>query len=187
MNVGENGDGSNYNPFGAQLAYHVETDLGAGNARLVLAGTGDELLDPTGTRKERRFAVGISFHQAFGEVVGTFLRLASHDEDGLVHYRALYSGGLIPSGVGFGRQNDNVGVGYAYLTSGNADRDHTRAVETYYRFGLHRLDATPDALRGMLAALERKGRVRRLATGSSCGGCANCSGASAEAFQWVDG
>jgi porin len=186
MNVGENGDGSNYNLFGAQLAYHVETDLGAGNSRLILAGTSDEYLDPTGTRKERRCAVGISFDQAFGEVVGAFLRPASRDEDALVDYRALYSGGLNLSGVGFGREIDNVRVGYAYLTGGNADRDHTQVFETCYRFGLHRLDAAPNALRGMLAALERKGRVRRLATGSSCGGCRKRSGASAEAFEWVD-
>jgi putative ABC transport system permease protein len=38
----------------------------------------------------------------------------------------------------------------------------------------------------MLAALERKGRVRRLTAGAACGGCSKCSGASAELFEWVN-
>lgn len=50
----------------------------------------------------------------------------------------------------------------------------------------HRLDAAPDALRGMLAALERKGRVRQLPVGGACGTCSKCSGTAAELFEWVD-
>jgi porin len=136
MNVGENDDGNNYNFFGAQLAYHVETGLGPGNYRLILAGTSDDFLDPTGTKTTQRFGGGVSFDQAFGEVVGAFLRLAWQDDDALVDYEATYSGGLNLKGVGWGRENDNVGLGYAYLTGGNAGLDHTRAFEAYYRFGL---------------------------------------------------
>jgi porin len=136
LNVGENHDGNNYNFFGAQLAYHVETGLGLGNYRLILAGTSDDFLDPTGTKTTQRFAGGVSFDQAFGEVVGAFLRLAWQDDDALVDYEATYSGGLNLKGVGWGRENDNVGLGYAYLTGGNAGLDHTRAFEAYYRFGL---------------------------------------------------
>ncbi len=136
MNVGENDDGNNYNFFGAQLAYHLETELGPGNYRLILAGTSDDFLDPTGTKATRRFSGGVSFDQALGEVVGAFLRLAWQDDDALVDYEAIYSGGLNLKGVGWGRENDNVGLGYAYLTGGNAGLDHTQAFEAYYRFGL---------------------------------------------------
>jgi putative ferrous iron transport protein C len=38
----------------------------------------------------------------------------------------------------------------------------------------HGLDAAPDALKGMLAILERKGRVRRLPAGTACNGCHKC-------------
>ena len=62
-------------------------------------------------------------------------------------------------------------------------RHHRRATLTDMA---HALDATPDALRGMLAALERKGWVRRLVAGAACGGCSKCSGASAELFEWVN-
>ena len=46
------------------------------------------------------------------------------------------------------------------------------------------LNASPDALREMLAVLERKGRVTKLAAGSACGGCNKCSPASVEIYEW---
>lgn len=50
----------------------------------------------------------------------------------------------------------------------------------------HGLDATPDALKGMLATLERKGRVRRLPSGTACGGgCGKCDPNSVELYEWV--
>jgi predicted ArsR family transcriptional regulator len=49
----------------------------------------------------------------------------------------------------------------------------------------HGLGATPDALRGMLAALERKGRVRRLGTGTACSGCGKCDAAALELYEWA--
>jgi predicted ArsR family transcriptional regulator len=49
----------------------------------------------------------------------------------------------------------------------------------------HGLGATPDALRGMLAALERKGRVRRLAAGAACAGCGKCDTHATELYEWV--
>jgi hypothetical protein len=49
----------------------------------------------------------------------------------------------------------------------------------------HGLDAAPDALRDMLAILERKGRVRRLPTGTACGGgCNKCAPATIELYEW---
>jgi porin len=136
MNVGENDDGNNYNFYGAQLAYRLETELGPGNYRLILAGTSDDFLDPTGTKLTQRVGGGVSFDQAFGDVIGAFLRLTWQDDDALVDYEALYSGGLNFKGAAWGREADNVGVGYAYLAGGNAGLDHTQVFETYYRFGL---------------------------------------------------
>ena len=51
----------------------------------------------------------------------------------------------------------------------------------------HYLDTTPEALEGMLAVLERKGRVRRLPSGTSCGGgtCWKCDPASIVVYEWV--
>lgn len=50
----------------------------------------------------------------------------------------------------------------------------------------HRLETSPEALRGMLAALERKGRVRRIANGAACAsGCGQCERATVETYEWV--
>ena len=50
----------------------------------------------------------------------------------------------------------------------------------------HGLDAAPDALKGMLTTLERKGRVRRLPSGTACGGgCSKCDPNSVELYEWV--
>jgi hypothetical protein len=50
----------------------------------------------------------------------------------------------------------------------------------------HGLDTTPAALKGMLATLERKGRVRRLPAGTACaGGCCKCDPNAVELYEWV--
>ena len=50
----------------------------------------------------------------------------------------------------------------------------------------HRFGASPDALRGMLAILERKGRVRRLQGGAACGSaCGKCDVATLETYEWL--
>jgi porin len=136
MNVGENDDGNNYNFWGVQAAHHADTALGAGNYRLTLVGASEEFLDPKGTEKESRLAWGLSFDQAFGEVVGGFLRLGWQTDDAAVTYRALYSGGLSFHGSGWGRDADNIGLGYAYLDGGNLDVRRTQVAELYYRFGV---------------------------------------------------
>lgn len=50
------------------------------------------------------------------------------------------------------------------------------------------MDASAEALRDMLAVLERKGRVRRLPTGTTCsGGCHKCAPESIELYEWCAG
>jgi porin len=137
MNIGENDDGNNFNFWGAELGYHPETPLGAGNDRLILAGTSTAFVDPRGTARERRLGWGLSFDQALGDVVGAFLRFGWQSDDASVDYKALYSGGLSFSGNGWARESDNIGVGYAYLPGGKLDVDHSRVFEAYFRAGLN--------------------------------------------------
>jgi len=50
-----------------------------------------------------------------------------------------------------------------------------------------RLDTDADALRGMLAVLERKGRVRKLPKGTRCSTrCSGCEVESIEIYEWVE-
>lgn len=61
-------------------------------------------------------------------------------------------------------------------------------LRTHRRAGLvdiaQGLDVSPDALRDMLAMLERKGRVRRLPSGTSCSGCSKCAPETIELYEW---
>ncbi|MEF8700269.1 MAG: FeoC-like transcriptional regulator [Candidatus Accumulibacter sp. UW26] len=61
-------------------------------------------------------------------------------------------------------------------------KEHRRASLTDLALGL---DATPDALQGMLAILERKGRVRRLPSATKCSGCAKCDPQGLEVYEWT--
>lgn len=51
----------------------------------------------------------------------------------------------------------------------------------------NRFDADAEALRGMLAVLERKGRVRKLPAGSLCTRvCSGCDQGAPELYEWLD-
>ena len=63
-------------------------------------------------------------------------------------------------------------------------KQHRRASVVDMAYGL---GASPDALKGMLATLERKGRVRRLPSGTACGGgCGKCDPNSVELYEWTN-
>ena len=133
MNIGENDDGDNYNFWGVEVGYHPQTALGAGNYRFTLTGTSSRFLDPVGEQQKSLFSYGLSFDQAFGEVVGAFLRVSQQQEDAAVDYNSLYSGGLNLDGSGWNRDDDNIGIGYAYLDGGNRNIDQSQVIEAYYR------------------------------------------------------
>lgn len=48
-------------------------------------------------------------------------------------------------------------------------------------------DSDPDAIRGMLAIWVRKGKVSKLQTSGSCGGCNQCDSSANEIYQWGAG
>jgi hypothetical protein len=133
MNVGENDDGNNYNFYAAEAGYRIATALGEGNYRVMYSGTSSANLDVSGENLERRSALSLSFDQALGEIVGAFLRLGWQAEDAAVDYQAVYSGGFDFNGTAWGREDDNIGIGYAYLDGGNLDIARSNAFEAYYR------------------------------------------------------
>lgn len=132
MNVAENDDGNNFNYWALQAGWHPELAFGTGNYRVMVAGTGSDFLDPDGIEEEALLSYGLSFDQPFGENLGLFLRMTWQEEDAAVDYNALYSGGVHVGGGAWGRADDHIGLGYAYLEGGNTDVDHTSAFEAYY-------------------------------------------------------
>jgi porin len=135
MNIGENDDGNNYNYFGVQIGYGVTTSLGEGNYRLSIDTTSKEFLDDNGD-KERLLAGILSFDQQLGDIFGAWIRVGWQDDKALINYDALYSGGLNITGKWYGREDDNIGIGYAYL-NGKNDFDYTQVAEAYWRFVLN--------------------------------------------------
>jgi hypothetical protein len=53
----------------------------------------------------------------------------------IIEHEAGYSGGVNINGKLWGRENDEIGLGYAYLTGADrSDIDSTNAFETYAKF-----------------------------------------------------
>jgi porin len=141
MDVGENEDGRNYQFYAVQLAYRLETALGEGNYRITNSFTNDDFLDADGEDLERLSAVTLSFDQQLGKFFGAFLRLGIQDDEAVITYAKLYSGGLNISGGIWGREQDNIGIGVAYLDDGETEIDNSLVAEAYVRFVLNKLFA----------------------------------------------
>ena len=161
LNIGENDDGNNYNFWGAQVGYRLESALGEGNYRAVITGTstaffkpradlgeataatdgtdeapsdGAPLADDDTPEKTDLMGYGLSFDQALGAHLGAFLRLAWTDHKGILDYRGLYTGGLQLGGGLWGREADTVGLAYGYLDGADTGIASTDVAELYYRF-----------------------------------------------------
>ncbi|UCD78768.1 MAG: carbohydrate porin [Desulfobacterales bacterium] len=135
MNVGENDDGNNYNFFAAQIGYQLDTSLGEGNYRFIGQISSSDFLDEDGDKK-KLMAAFISFDQELGDIFGAWIRFGWQDDEALIDFDSLFSGGLNISGNWYGRENDNIGIGYAYL-NGKNDFDHAQVAEVYWRFVLN--------------------------------------------------
>ena len=141
MQVGENDEGNAYNFCGVQVGYTLETPLGGGTYRVLFDATSDDFSDPDGKGKEGLKGAIISFDQELGEILGAWIRFGWSDNKAIVNFKDLYSGGINISGKMWGREQDNIGIGYARLSGGNKDIDRTQVAEGYARFGLNEIFA----------------------------------------------
>lgn len=141
MQVGENDEGHAHHFYGVEAHYIIETPLGEGTYRILVSATSDDFSDPDGENQEALKGVILSFDQAFGQILGAWIRFGWSDDKALVHFKDLYSGGIDISGKLWGREQDNIGIGYARLSGGNQDLDRTQVVEGYVRFGLNEVFA----------------------------------------------
>jgi hypothetical protein len=136
MNVGENDDGNNYDFYSLQVAYHANNSLGSGNYRILAAGTSADFLDPGGTELVKREGALLSFDQEIGKVVGLWGRFGRETDHAAIEHNAIYSGGFNFRGSGWGREGDNIGVGYAHFNGGSLNISHSHVAEAYYRWQL---------------------------------------------------
>jgi porin len=131
----EEEDFKNYNYYALQVGYSAETALGQGNYRVYGFATNEKFVDWEGTGEESLQGIGISADQQLSPIVGVFIRTSWQDDDAAIDHDAVYSGGLNINGKLWGRENDEIGMGYAYLTgAGKSDIDSTNAFEAYAKF-----------------------------------------------------
>jgi hypothetical protein len=158
MALGSNGEEGEfeepYNFFGMQLAYRTDFGLGEGNYRLILDTTNSDFSNVAGTEKERLTAALISFEQQLGEILGAWIRFGWQDDEAAVDYQAIYSGGLNIKGILWGREDDNMGIGYAHLKGSNLDVDHTDVFEVYGRFAFYDFFAVTGDVQYMKDSME---------------------------------
>jgi len=141
MAIGSNGEEGQldepYTFYGMQFGYTLDFGLGEGNYRLIVDTTSSDFSNVAGTKKERLSCAVISFDQQLGEIFGAWIRFGWQDDDAAVNYETVYSGGLDINGNLWGRDCDNIGIGYGHLRGGNLGVNHTDVFEIYSRFALN--------------------------------------------------
>ncbi|MCJ7594138.1 MAG: carbohydrate porin, partial [Desulfobacterales bacterium] len=110
-----------------------------------------------GTKKERLSCALISFDQQLGEILGGWIRFGWQDDEAAIDYKDIYSGGFNISGNLWGRDGDNIGIGYAHLRGGNLDVDHTDVFEVYGRFALNDIFAVTGDIQNMKDSMNEGG------------------------------
>jgi len=138
MSVGENDDAMSYQFYGANLGYTLDTKLGEGHYRVNVQWTSKDFNNITGDNLESRRCVILSFDQQLGKILGAWIRFGRQDDDAAIQAKELYSGGLDINGRLWRREQDNIGIGYAYVDGGNQDLDNAHVFETYVRFLLNK-------------------------------------------------
>lgn len=137
MGIGDNDEGRSYTFYGAQLGYTLNTDLGEGNYRVIVDRTSRDFSNPAGDKQEAKNCVLLSFDQELGDILGAWIRFGWQDDSAAITCKNLYSGGGYISGKLWGREQDNIGIGYAYFDGANQDLDSGHVFEAYVRFLLN--------------------------------------------------
>jgi hypothetical protein len=132
---------ANYNYYALQLGYALETSLGKGNYRIYGFTTSKRFEDWDEAGKERLKGIGISLDQELSSVVGVFARAGWQDDAAVIDHETAYSGGVNINGKLWGRENDAIGIGYAYLIGADdSDIDNTNAIESYIKFQISKFN-----------------------------------------------
>ncbi|MBA3037185.1 MAG: carbohydrate porin [Desulfobacterium sp.] len=142
MQIGENDEGKSYHFYGAQVGYTIDTPLGEGTYRVMFDATSDKFSDTDGRHEEALKGCIISFDQELGDIFGAWIRFGWSDDNAIIDFQDLYSGGIDIKGKLWGREQDNAGIGCAYLKGGNHEIENSQVAEAYVRIGLNEIFST---------------------------------------------
>ncbi|WP_353684480.1 carbohydrate porin [Thermodesulfovibrio sp. 3907-1M] len=138
-NENETMDVKRYNWIGAQIGYKLETGLGEGNYRIYGYTTNKRFENWDADAYKALKGIGVSFdQQLLKDTLGAFFRAGWQDDSARLDYNRMVSLGLNLNGSVWGRKDDEVGVGYAYLKtpSKNEKLKHSQVFESYVKFKL---------------------------------------------------
>jgi porin len=128
-------DFKNYDYYALQLGYALKSSLGEGNYRVYGFTTSKSFRCWDGEDVDSLQGFGISVDQQLSSIIGVFARVGWQNDAAIIEHEAVYSGGVNINGKLWGRENDEIGLGYAYLTGADqADIDNTNAIEAYTKF-----------------------------------------------------
>lgn len=133
MSVADNEAGNSYNYYGAQAGYTLKLGIGEGTYRLNMNRTTDDFDGTGGAANKSKTGLLTSCDQQLGDTFGAWVRIGWQDDDALINYKYLYSGGIHINGRRWARELDNIGIGYAFMEGGNSHIDQSEVVEIYYR------------------------------------------------------
>jgi porin len=125
----------NYDYYALQLGYNLKTSLGEGNYRIYGFTTSKSFPCWDEEDVDRLQGFGISVDQQLSPIIGVFARLGWQNDAAVIDHETGYSGGVNINGKLWGREHDEIGLGYAYLNGADkADIDNTNAIEAYTKF-----------------------------------------------------
>jgi hypothetical protein len=126
---------TNYNYYALQAGYRLDSAMGEGNYRIYGFTTNERFQCPEEGEKDNLQGIGISADQKLGEIFGVFARVSWQDDEAVIDHDEIYSGGVNINGNLWKRENDEIGVGYAFLKGAcSSDIDYSISFETYAKF-----------------------------------------------------
>ncbi|MEW6001158.1 MAG: carbohydrate porin [Nitrospirota bacterium] len=131
----EENDFKNYDYYALQLGYTLNTSLGEGNYRIYGFTTNDKFPCWDERDEGSLYGYGISADQELSKIIGVFARFGWQNDKAVIVHDEIYSGGVNINGKLWGREKDEIGLGYAYLDGADCgDIDNTNAIEAYTKF-----------------------------------------------------
>ena len=128
-----------YGYYALQIGYKLETELGEGNYRIYGFTTDRKFENWDADAYKSLKGIGVSFdQQIIKDKLGAFFRAGWQDDSAVIDYNRMISFGLNLNGSVWGRKDDEIGVGYAYLKSPskNPDLSRSQVIESYVKFKL---------------------------------------------------
>jgi len=128
-----------YGYYALQIGYKLETELGEGNYRIYGFTTDRKFENWDADAYKSLKGIGVSFdQQIIKDKLGAFFRAGLQDDSAVIDYNRMISFGLNLNGSVWGRKDDEIGVGYAYLKSPskNPELSRSQVIESYVKFKL---------------------------------------------------